>query len=92
MKFNKFIQHKRVVGIPAQNLVGARKLGGNKGFEYTVKAYDEKGEEKEVTFDGVDKLQKRLVLACHYKREVLHDKVEIEVDKIPDGAKAKLGL
>ena len=58
MKFNKFIQHKRVVGIPAQNLVGARKLGGNKGFEYTVKAYDEKGEEKEVTFDGVDKLQK----------------------------------
>ena len=24
--------------------------------------------------------------------EVLHDKVEIEVDKIPDGAKAKLGL
>ena len=44
MKFNKFIQHKRVVGIPAQNLVGAKKLGGNKGFEYTVKAYDEKGE------------------------------------------------
>ncbi|EAO56335.1 YxeA family protein [Bacillus thuringiensis] len=92
MKFNKFIQHKRVVGIPAQNLVGARKLGGNKGFEYTVKAYDEKGEEKEVTFDGVDKLQKGSYWHVITRGKFLHDKVEIEVDKIPDGAKAKLGL
>ncbi|MBE7096016.1 YxeA family protein [Bacillus cereus] len=69
-----------------------KELGENKGFEYTVKAYDEKGEEKEVTIDGVDKLQKGSYWHVITRGTFLHDKVEIEVDKIPDGAKAKLGL
>ncbi|HDX9642215.1 TPA: YxeA family protein [Bacillus mobilis] len=69
-----------------------KELGGNKGFEYTVKTYDEKGEEKEVTIDGVDKLQKGSYWHVITKGKFLHDKVEIEVDKIPDGAKTKLGL
>ncbi|CAM4152067.1 IscU protein [Bacillus albus] len=35
-----------------------KELVGNKDREYKVKAYDEKGKEKEVTIDGVDELPK----------------------------------
>ncbi|MBP3971092.1 YxeA family protein [Bacillus sp. WL1] len=69
-----------------------KELDGNKGFEYTVTAYDENGDKKEVTIDGVDKLQKGSYWHVITRGKFLHDKVEIEVDKIPDGAKAKLGL
>ncbi|MGY1464516.1 YxeA family protein [Bacillus toyonensis] len=69
-----------------------KELDGNKGREYTVKAYDEKGEVKEVTINGVDELPKGSYWHVITRGKFLHDKVQIDVDKIPDGAKAKLGL
>ncbi|MEF7556395.1 YxeA family protein [Bacillus thuringiensis] len=69
-----------------------KELGGNKGREYTVKAYDKDGKEKEVTIDGVDKLQKGSYWHVLTRGNFLHDKVQVTIDKIPDGAKAKLGL
>lgn len=41
-----------------------KELGGNKGREYTVKAYDKDGKEKEVTIDGVGELQKVRIGMC----------------------------
>lgn len=69
-----------------------KELSGNQGREYTVKAYDEKGEEKEVTINGGDELPKGSYWHVITRGKFLHDKVQIDVDKIPDGAKAKLGL
>ncbi|AUD23009.1 YxeA family protein [Bacillus cereus group sp. BC251] len=69
-----------------------KELGGNKGREYTVKAYDKDGKEKEVTIDGVGELQKGSYWHVLTRGKVLHDKVQVTIDKIPDGAKAKLGL
>ncbi|MFJ8455179.1 YxeA family protein [Bacillus paramycoides] len=69
-----------------------KELGGNKGRAYTVKTYDKNGNEKEITIDGVDRLQKGSYWHVVTRGKSVHDKVEIEVDKIPDGAKAKLGL
>ncbi|MGE6363937.1 YxeA family protein [Bacillus paramycoides] len=69
-----------------------KELGGNKGYEYKVKAYNEKGEVKEVTINEVDELPKGSYWHVITRGEFLHDKVQIEVDKIPDGAKKKLGL
>ncbi|WP_242248561.1 YxeA family protein [Bacillus cereus group sp. BfR-BA-01523] len=69
-----------------------KELGGNKGREYKVKAYDEKGKEKEVTIDEVDELPKGSYWHVLTRGKFLHDKVQVTTDKIPDGAKAKLGL
>ncbi|HDR4902630.1 YxeA family protein [Bacillus cereus] len=69
-----------------------KELGGNKGREYTVKAYDKDGKEKEVTIDGVGELQKGSYWHVLTRGKFLHDKVQVTIDKIPDGAKAKLGL
>ncbi|ENJ6136947.1 YxeA family protein [Bacillus cereus] len=69
-----------------------KELGGNKGGEYTVKAYDMDGKEKEVTIDGVGELQKGSYWHVLTRGKVLHDKVQVKIDKLPDGAKAKLGL
>ncbi|HHB1767320.1 TPA: YxeA family protein [Bacillus cereus] len=69
-----------------------KELGGNKGREYKVKAYDENGKEKEVTIDGVDELPKGSYWYVLTRGKLLHDKLQVTPDKIPDGAKAKLGL
>ncbi|CUB51860.1 hypothetical protein BN2127_JRS10_01379 [Bacillus subtilis] len=69
-----------------------KELGGNKGREYTVKAYDKDGKEKEVTIDGVGELQKGSYWYVLTRGKVLHDKVQVTIDKISDSAKAKLGL
>ncbi|EEL85660.1 IscU protein [Bacillus cereus] len=69
-----------------------KELGGNKGREYKVKAYDENGKEKEVTIDEVDELPKGSYWHVLTRGKFLHDKVQVTTDKIPDGAKAKLGL
>ncbi len=69
-----------------------KELGGNKGREYTVKAYDEKGESKEVTISEVDELPKGSYWHIIPSGKFLHDKVQVTIDKIPDGAKVKLGL
>ncbi|HDR4602349.1 MULTISPECIES: DUF1093 domain-containing protein [Bacillus] len=53
---------------------------------------DNDGKEKEVTIDGVDKLQKGSYWHVLTRGNFLHDKVQVTIDKIPDGAKAKLGL
>ncbi|MBW3492176.1 YxeA family protein [Bacillus sp. FDAARGOS_1420] len=69
-----------------------KELGGNKGREYKVKAYAENGKEKEVTINGVDELLKGSYWHVLTSGKFLHDKVQVTTDKIPDGAKAKLGL
>ncbi|MCU5379536.1 YxeA family protein [Bacillus cereus] len=69
-----------------------KELGGNKGREYKVKAYDENGKEKEVTIDEVDELPKGSYWHVLTRGKLLHDKVQVTTDKIPDGANAKLGL
>ncbi|HGH7172587.1 TPA: YxeA family protein [Bacillus wiedmannii] len=69
-----------------------KEFGGNKGFEYTVTAYDENGDKKEVTIDGVGELQKDSYWHVLTRGKILHDKVQVTIDKIPDGAKTKLGL
>ncbi|MGZ7150179.1 YxeA family protein [Bacillus sp. BC08] len=69
-----------------------KELGGNKGREYKVKAYDENGKEKEVTIEGVDELPKGSYWYVLTRGKLLHDKVQVMPDEIPDGAKAKLGL
>ncbi|MFC9449000.1 YxeA family protein [Bacillus cereus] len=69
-----------------------KELGGNKGREYTMKAYDEKGEVKEVTNSEVGELPKGSYWHVITRGEFLYDKVKIEIDKIPNGAKEKLGL
>lgn len=69
-----------------------KELGGNKDHEYTVKAYDEKGVAKEITISEVEELPKGSYWHVITRGKFLHDKVQIEVDKIPDGAKKKLGL
>ncbi|PEM21735.1 IscU protein [Bacillus toyonensis] len=69
-----------------------KELGGNKGREYTVKAYDKDGKEKEVTIDGVGELQKGSYWHVLTRGQFLHDKVQVTIDKIPNGAKEKLGL
>ncbi|PKJ57534.1 YxeA family protein [Bacillus sp. SN10] len=69
-----------------------KELSGNQGREYIVKAYDEKGGEKEVTINGVDELPKGSYWHVITRGNFLHDKVQVTIDKIPDGAKAKLGL
>ncbi|MBG9578106.1 IscU protein [Bacillus thuringiensis] len=69
-----------------------KELGGNKGREYTVKAYDKDEKEKEVTIDGVGELQKGSYWHVLTRGKVLHDKVQVTIDKISDSAKAKLGL
>ncbi|MDA1855081.1 YxeA family protein [Bacillus cereus] len=69
-----------------------KELGGNKGREYIVKAYDEKGEPKEVTISEVDELPKGSYWHVITRGKFLHDKVQVTIDKIPDGAKVKLGL
>lgn len=71
---------------------GGKELGGNKGREYIVKAYDEKGEPKEVTISEVDELPKGSYWHVITRGKFLHDKVQVTIDKIPDGAKVKLGL
>ncbi|HFU6609089.1 YxeA family protein [Bacillus cereus group sp. TH43LC] len=67
-------------------------LGGNKGRVYTVNTYDKDGNEKEITIDGVDTLQKGSYWHVITRGKFVHDKVQIEEEIIPDGAKAKLGL
>lgn len=67
-------------------------LGGNKAREYKVKAYDENGKEKEVTIDGVDELPKGSYWHVFTRGKFLYDKVKVTIDKIPDGAKMKLGF
>ena len=69
-----------------------KELGGNKGREYKVKAYDKDGKEKEVTIDGVGELQKGSYWHVLTRGDFLHDKVQVTIDKIPNGAKMKLGL
>lgn len=69
-----------------------KELGGNKGREYTVKAYDKDGKEKEVTIDGVGELQIGSYWHVLTRGQFLHDKVQVTIDKIPNGAKEKLGL
>ncbi|MED2182573.1 YxeA family protein [Bacillus wiedmannii] len=69
-----------------------KELGGNKGREYKVKAYDENGKKKEVTIDEVDELPKGSYWHVLTRGKFLHNKVQVTTDKIPDGAKAKLGL
>ncbi|MED0967997.1 YxeA family protein [Bacillus paramycoides] len=69
-----------------------KELGGNKGREYKVTAYNEKGESKEVTIDAVDELPKGSYWHVITRGQFLHDKVQVTTDMIPDGAKAKLGL
>ncbi|HDR7516233.1 YxeA family protein [Bacillus mobilis] len=69
-----------------------KELGGNKDREYKVKAYDENGKEKEVTIDGVDELPKGSYWYVLTRGKLLHDKVQVTPDEIPDGAKVKLGL
>ncbi|WP_144467209.1 YxeA family protein [Bacillus toyonensis] len=69
-----------------------KELGGNKGREYTVTAYDKDGKEKEVTIDGVGELQKGSYWHVLTRGQFLHDKVQVTIDKIPNGAKEKLGL
>ncbi|WP_439874382.1 YxeA family protein [Bacillus mycoides] len=72
--------------------IDGKELGGNKSREYTVKAYDQDGKEKEVTINGVDELPKGSYWHVLTSGKFLHDKVQVTIDKIPDGAKAKLGL
>ena len=69
-----------------------KELGGNKGRAYTVNTYDKDGNEKEITIDGVDTLQKGSYWHVITRGKSVHDKVQIEEEIIPDGAKAKLGL
>ncbi|MBJ8106596.1 MULTISPECIES: YxeA family protein [Bacillus cereus group] len=69
-----------------------KELGGNRGREYKVKAYDENGKEKEVTIDEVDELPKGSYWHVLTRGKLLHDKVQVTPDEIPDGAKVKLGL
>ncbi|WP_144612124.1 YxeA family protein [Bacillus cereus] len=69
-----------------------KELGENKGREYKVKAYDENGKEKEVIIDGVDELPKGSYWYVLTRGKFLYDKVQVTIDKIPDGAKMELGL
>lgn len=69
-----------------------KELDGNKGREYKVKAYDENGKKKDVTIEGVDELPKDSYWHVLTRGKLLYDKVQVTTDKIPDGAKAKLGL
>ncbi|WP_242241158.1 YxeA family protein [Bacillus cereus group sp. BfR-BA-01309] len=69
-----------------------KEIGDSKGREYKVKAYDENGNEKEVTIDGVDELPKGSYWYVLTRGKLLHDKVQVTPDEIPDGAKVKLGL
>ncbi|MED1411813.1 MULTISPECIES: YxeA family protein [Bacillus] len=88
-RMNPFIDlehHYAIIDTDGKN------LGGNKGYEYEVKAYNEKGESKEVTIDEVDELPKGSYWYVITRGKFLHDKVQVTTDMIPDGAKAKLGL
>ncbi|MGE7883107.1 YxeA family protein [Bacillus sp. NPDC094077] len=67
-------------------------LDGNKRHEYTMKTYDKDGNEKEITINGIDTLPKGSYWQVITKGKFLHDKVQIEIDTIPEGAKVKLGL
>ncbi|MED2036383.1 YxeA family protein [Bacillus wiedmannii] len=69
-----------------------KELDGNKGREYKVKAYDENGKKKDVTIDEVDELPKDSYWHVLTRGKFLYDKVQVTLDKIPDGAKVKLGL
>ncbi|HDR7912241.1 TPA: YxeA family protein [Bacillus wiedmannii] len=69
-----------------------KEFDGNKGREYKVKAYDENGKKKDVTIEGVDELPKDSYWHVLTRGKFLYDKVQVTTDKIPDGAKAKLGL
>ena len=67
-------------------------LGGNKGRAYTVNTYDKDGNEKEITIGGVDTLPKGSYWHVITRGKSVHDKVQIEEEIIPEGAKVKLGL
>ncbi|HDR6311053.1 TPA: YxeA family protein [Bacillus cereus] len=69
-----------------------KEIGSNKGRKYEVNAYDEKGELKKVIIYEVDELSKGSYWHVITRGKFLHDKVQVTTDKIPDGAKAKLGL
>ncbi|MGE7861640.1 YxeA family protein [Bacillus mobilis] len=88
-RMNPFIDLENHYAIIDSN---GKELGGNKGREYKVKAYNEKGESKEVIIDDVDELPKGSYWHVITRGKFLHDKVQVTTDKIPDGAKAKLGL
>ncbi|MED0947424.1 YxeA family protein [Bacillus mobilis] len=88
-RMNPFIDLENHYAIIDSN---GKELGGEKGREYKVKAYNEKGEEKEVIIDEVDELPKGSYWHVITRGKFLHDKVQVTTDKIPDGAKAKLGL
>lgn len=61
-----------------------KELVGNRGREYTVKAYNQDGKEKEVTIDGVDELPKGSYWHVLTRGKFLYDKVKVTIDKIPD--------
>ncbi|MED0997748.1 YxeA family protein [Bacillus mobilis] len=88
-RMNPFIDLENHYAIIDSN---GKELGGNKGREYKVTAYNEKGESKEVIIDEVDELPKGSYWHVITRGKFLHDKVQVTTDKIPDGAKAKLGL
>ncbi|MED0873867.1 YxeA family protein [Bacillus mobilis] len=88
-RMNPFIDLENHYAIIDSN---GKELGGDKGREYKVKAYNEKGESKEVIIDEVDELPKGSYWHVITRGKFLHDKVQVTTDKIPDGAKAKLGL
>ncbi|MBU5590625.1 YxeA family protein [Clostridium sp. MSJ-4] len=61
-------------------------------YEYTLPAYDDKGEKKDITFNGMKQLREDAYLKVYMKKDKAITYEEVEEKDIPEKAKEGLGV